>query len=96
MKKPGINETAETIQDSCNGNPQLNKFYDNANIDIKECEVTKETVMNAIDNGFLHEQGVAVQRPNIRYVNYPRPKGRELLVFASTEPLVLTQQDWIA
>lgn len=25
------------------------------------------------------------------YVNYPPPKGCELLVFASTEPLVLTQ-----
>lgn len=69
LSKPNNEErSSETIQDSCNGNPQLNKFYDNANIDIKECEVTKETVMNAIDNGFLHEQGVAVQRPNIRYV----------------------------
>lgn len=29
----------------------------------------------------------------INAVNYPRPKGRELLVFASTEPLVLTQQN---
>ena len=26
-------------------------------------------------------------------VNYPPPKGGELLVFASTEPLVLTQQN---
>ena len=29
-------------------------------------------------------------------VNYPRPKGRELLVFASTEPLVSTQQNRVA
>ena len=29
-------------------------------------------------------------------VNYPPPKGGELLVFASTEPLVLTQQNWVA
>lgn len=30
------------------------------------------------------------------YVNYPPPKGGELRVFASTEPLVLTQQNWEA
>jgi len=29
-------------------------------------------------------------------VNYPQPKGCELRVFASTEPLVLTQQNWEA
>ncbi len=28
---------------------------------------------------------------NLCSVNYLRPKGRELLVFASTEPLVLTR-----
>lgn len=36
-------------------------------------------------DGFNPEFGV--------YVNYPSPKGDELLVFASTEPLVLTQQN---
>lgn len=29
-------------------------------------------------------------------VNYPQPKGCELRVFASTEPLVLTQYNWEA
>lgn len=30
------------------------------------------------------------------FVNYPQPKGCELRVFASTEPLVLPQQNWEA
>ena len=41
----------------------------------------------------VKEAGVKFPRKKKKKVpvNYPRPKGRELRVFASTEPLVLTQ-----
>ena len=49
----------------------------------------RDTILNAI---LKASRGHSRKRE----VNYPLTKGSELLVFASTEPLVLTQQNWVA
>jgi hypothetical protein len=55
---------------------------------VEELEVDRVVRMLRF---FTKEINLSVTAVDNNVVNYPPPKGGELLVFASTEPLVLTQ-----